>query len=78
MQPPMGSTISLGLEAKLHTESPARYTSALRGTGNRKIIAPEDWINMNAEQATPKILKNRCTALLIVGYCPLDRALNVK
>lgn len=39
-------------------------------------VASQDRVKMIAEQATPKTSKNGRTALLIIGYCPPDRALN--
>ena len=38
-------------------------------------IASQDWVNMIADQATPKALKNGRAALLFIGYCPPDKAL---
>lgn len=39
-------------------------------------IASQDWVNVIAEQATPKTLKNRRAILLMIGYCPPGKALN--
>ena len=39
-------------------------------------IASQDWVNMIAEQATLNTLENGRGILLIVGYCPPDRALH--
>ena len=56
---------------RVQLDARARHVGPEIGT-----IASQDWVNMIAEQATSKMLKNGRAVLLIIGYCPPDRALN--
>lgn len=56
---------------RVQLDAQARHVGPEIGT-----IASQDWANMIAEQATPKRLKNGRAVLLIIGYCPPDRAVN--
>ena len=56
---------------RVQLDTQAHYVGPEIGT-----VASQDWVNIIAEQATPKTLKNGRTALLTIGYCPPDRALN--
>lgn len=56
---------------RVQLDAQARHVGLKIGT-----IASQNWVNMIAEQATPKTLKNGRAVLLIIGYCPPDRVLN--
>jgi hypothetical protein len=55
---------------RVQLDAQARHLGPEMGT-----IVPQDWVNVIAEQATPRTLKNGRAILLMIGYCPPDKAL---